>query len=171
MTTKHENHIVLTGLMASGKTVVGLELAKILGWQFDDSDADLERRTGSTGREIADEHGLAVLHAMEAESLLGSLLSEIPRVVTAAGSVIEDVDCRNALAQRAFVVFLDVDVALMLERFSADDHRRSTTREELVAMRERRLPLYRSAAQLTLDASLPVADLVDRVLAALDEDG
>ena len=171
MTKTHENHIVLTGLMASGKTSVGMELAKILGWQFDDSDADLERWTGSTGREIAEEHGLAVLQAMEAESLLGSLLSEIPRVITAAGSVIENVDCRNALAQRAFVVFLDVDVGLMLERFSAEDHRRSTNREDLVAMRERRLPLYQNTAQLTLEASRPVVELVDEVLAALAEDG
>ena len=123
------------------------------------------------GREIADEHGLAVLQAMEAESLLGSLLSEIPRVITAAGSVIESVDCRNALAQRAFVVFLDVNIGLVLERFSAQDHRRSTNREELEAMRERRLPLYQSAAQLTLDASRPVVELVDEVLAALAENG
>ncbi len=167
MTTTHENHIVLTGLMASGKTAVGKEVAKILGRQFDDSDVDLERRTGSTGREIADEHGVAVLNAMEAESLLGSLLSEVPRVITAAGSVIENVDCRNALAQRAFVVFLDADVGLELERFSEADHRRSASREELVAMRERRLPLYKNTAQVTLDASLPVAELVNEVLAAL----
>ena len=167
MTTTHENHIVLTGLMASGKTAVGMEVAKLLGRQFDDSDEDLERRTGSTGREIADEHGLAVLHGMEAESLLGSLLSEIPRVIAAAGSTIENVDCRNALAQRAFVVFLDVDVGLMLKRFSAEDHRRSTTREELVAMREQRLSHFQSAAHLTLDASQPVAELVDAVMSAL----
>ncbi|NNF53462.1 MAG: shikimate kinase [Acidimicrobiales bacterium] len=171
MSTPQENHIVMTGMMGSGKTAVGLELAEILGWPFDDSDADLERRTGSTGRDIADKHGLAVLHSMEADSLLSSLLSEIPRVITAAGSVIESIECRNALAQRAFVVFLDVDVGLMLERFSAEDHRRSTSREELVVMRERRLPLYESTAQLTLDADRPVPELVDTVLAALADGG
>jgi len=46
-------HLVLVGLMASGKTTVGQTLAARLGRPFVDNDVVLERRTGRSAREIA----------------------------------------------------------------------------------------------------------------------
>ena len=40
------SHIVLVGLMGSGKTTVGKKLAKLIGQRFVDADVELEARTG-----------------------------------------------------------------------------------------------------------------------------
>ena len=45
-------HIVLVGLMGSGKTTVGTLVAGRLGWPLRDSDADIAVREGRTVREI-----------------------------------------------------------------------------------------------------------------------
>ena len=45
-------HVVLVGLMATGKSTVGELVARQLGWRLVDSDAQIEARTGLTVREI-----------------------------------------------------------------------------------------------------------------------
>ena len=41
-----QDNVFLVGPMGSGKTAVGLQLARDLGVEFLDSDAEIERRTG-----------------------------------------------------------------------------------------------------------------------------
>src|SRR5437762_1566050 len=66
-------HIVLVGLMVTGKTTVGSGLAAALGWPFSDSDAWIERQRGKTVRALADEIGVDEMHALEAGHLLQAL--------------------------------------------------------------------------------------------------
>ena len=62
-------HIVIMGLMGSGKTSVASALAERLGRPLRDSDVDLEVQWQRTGRTIAAEDGIAHLHELEAASL------------------------------------------------------------------------------------------------------
>ena len=66
-------HIVLVGLMGSGKTTVGAALAAALDVPLRDSDADIERERGLRGRDIAERDGIEALHALEARHLLDAL--------------------------------------------------------------------------------------------------
>ena len=71
--TLRMGHIVLVGLMGSGKSTVAAALAAALGVPLRDSDADIERDTGLTGRDIAARDGIDALHALEARHLLDAL--------------------------------------------------------------------------------------------------
>jgi shikimate kinase len=51
---QHRN-VYLIGPMGSGKTAVGRRLAQLLGRQFLDSDAEIEKRTGVDVRKIQHE--------------------------------------------------------------------------------------------------------------------
>ena len=51
------SRLVLIGMMGTGKTTVGRELAGRLGWAFLDSDAMVEASTGSTVKELFAERG------------------------------------------------------------------------------------------------------------------
>ena len=67
-------HVVLLGLMGAGKTSIGRIVAERLGLPLIDGDERLAEQTGGrTAAEIADEHGIDVLHDMEAEIALAAL--------------------------------------------------------------------------------------------------
>lgn len=58
-------HVVLVGLMGSGKTTVGAMVADRLGLPFCDGDALLEAATGRTAVALRDVAGEAALHRAE----------------------------------------------------------------------------------------------------------
>src|SRR5687768_4261670 len=99
-------HIVLLGLMGSGKTSIGRRVAEQLGWPLIDGDDELEARNdGRTAAEIADALGIDALHAMEAEVALEALARPEPAVIGPAASTIENDRVRTALADH-WVVWL-----------------------------------------------------------------
>ena len=79
-------HIVLLGMMGSGKTTIGTRLATHLERPFIDSDEVLLSTTGREAARIAGEDGVEALHAIEAELLLDSLGVTRPAVIAAASS-------------------------------------------------------------------------------------
>src|SRR6202043_3897037 len=66
-------HIVLIGMMGSGKTRVGIALAARLGVPYADNDEELQARTGLDAAALARERGVAALHAIEDEILDAAL--------------------------------------------------------------------------------------------------
>jgi shikimate kinase len=117
-------HIVIVGLMGSGKTTVGRELADRLGWPLRDSDPEIEAATGRTVRTLRDEIGVDAMHELEARQLLDALSAPGPAVVAPAASVIDVAACRVALqAPGVAVVFLTVAPAVAAVRFAAGQHR------------------------------------------------
>lgn len=59
--------VVLLGFMASGKSTVGREIARMLGWSFVDLDAEIVRRAGLQVDEIFETLGEPAFRAMEVE--------------------------------------------------------------------------------------------------------
>ena len=83
-----DGHLVLVGMMGTGKTTVGTVLAQRLGRPLIDSDAEVEARTGRTVREIFETDGEAAYRALETEALVDALASPVPAVIAAAGGVV-----------------------------------------------------------------------------------
>lgn len=117
-------HIVLVGLMGSGKSTVGKKLAKLIGYRFVDADVVLEERTGRSVATWFAEEGEAGFRGAEAE-LLAALLDETdPLVVGAGGGVVVTEANRTRLAaDDAVVVYLDADPAFLASRVKAKPHR------------------------------------------------
>jgi shikimate kinase len=151
-------HVVLVGLMASGKTTVGTALAARMGRPFVDNDSQLAARTGRTAREIADAEGAGRLHVLEAEALVDALASPVPAVAAAAaGAVLEPVAV--AALQSDAVVYLRASPAVLEARLTRgtapDDHRpfvADDPRRVLEAQFAERDDAYRALATLTVDA-------------------
>jgi shikimate kinase len=164
-----DGHLVVVGLMGSGKTTVGVALAEALGRPHRDSDADIESAHGRTAREIAATDGVDALHVLELAHLRQVLSDPTASVVSAAASVIDDPEGRELLARPGIaVVWLRIDPATAARRASRGDHRPSP--EPLAAQAERRDPAFRAVADVEIDAGLPVADIVEQVLAAMGND-
>ena len=69
-------HIVLVGLMGTGKTTVAILLAERLGRRRDDSDELIEERTGRTVREIFATDGEPAFRTLETDALAEALAAE-----------------------------------------------------------------------------------------------
>src|SRR5947208_13903360 len=81
-------HVILIGMMGSGKTTVGGRLARALDRPFVDSDVQVEQRTARTVREIFETDGEAAYRVLESEVLAEALASEEPAVIAAAGGTV-----------------------------------------------------------------------------------
>nr|MBA3303085.1 bifunctional shikimate kinase/3-dehydroquinate synthase [Acidimicrobiia bacterium] len=118
-------HLVLVGMMGSGKTSVGELVAERLGRKLVDSDAVIEARTGRTVREIFEADGEAAFRTLESEALAEALASPQPAVVAAAGGVVLDEANRELLRSGGGrrVVWLDADPSVLAARVEKGDHR------------------------------------------------
>ena len=165
-------HVVIAGLMASGKSEVGRLVAARLGRTLLDSDVEIERTTGRTVRELAAMVGADAMHDHEERQLLDALGRDQPVVIAPAASTVGRAVCRRALRASAYVVWLRVPVPLLVERFSSAPHRPDFGRpvaDLLVDQMARRGPLFAEVADLVLDverSSTPGA-LADLVIASL----
>jgi shikimate kinase len=165
-------HVVLVGLMGSGKTTVGAALAAALGVPQRDSDADIERDTGLLGRDLAARDGIEALHALEARHLLDALQEPGTTVICTAASIIDDPECRSALRDGShLVVWLHASPDALAARLSHVDHRPGFGPDLTDVIKQqaiRRTPAFREVAELTLDATEPPEALVTAIIAHTD---
>lgn len=164
-----DQHLVLVGLMGSGKSTVARIVGERLGRPVVDSDAVIEARTGRTVREIFVEDGEPAFRALETEVLLEALADPRPSVIAAAGGVVLADENRRALrSSSARVVWLCADPSTLLERVRGAAHRPlldDDAEGTLRAMRELREPLYREVADaIVLVDGRSVNDVVEAVL-------
>jgi shikimate kinase len=113
-------HVVLVGLMGSGKTTVGKKVALLLGRRFLDADVELEARSGRSVAAWFEHDGEDGFRAAEAR-LLADLLAETdPLVVGAGGGVVVTGENRARLSGAdTVVVYLHADPAFLATRARA----------------------------------------------------
>ena len=145
--------VVVTGLMGAGKTTVARGLAERWGRVLRDSDADLLAETGRTARDLATERGAEGLHHLEAQQLLHALATVPVPMIAAAASVVEVERCREALQERAVVVWLDARVEDLVARQEIGHYRPvygPDLRSMLIRMDAVRRPLFEQVADVTV---------------------
>ena len=147
-------HVVLVGLMGSGKTTVGKKVAKLIGHRFVDCDVELEARTG---RSVADwfTDGEPAFRAAEAD-LLADLLSEPDALVIGAGGgvVVTPANRARLCEHDVTVVYLHGTAEFLASRVQAKPHRPllgDDPNAVLTAMYAERDPWYREVADAIVE--------------------
>jgi shikimate kinase len=167
-------HVVLVGMMGTGKTTVGRILAERLCRPFSDSDEHVASRTGRTVREISHAEGEAAYRAHETRALLDALASTEPSVIAAAGGVVLDAANRGAIrSSGARVVWLKADPALLVDRVTSSGHRPLLDDDPAGTLQgtfRDREHLYREVADSIVDVDgRDVTEVVEAVVAAIAE--
>ncbi len=163
------NLIVLVGLMGSGKTTVGRELAKKLNLGFADSDELVEKRVKISVREIFTEKGEPEFRRLETEALIEACAKDEPMVLAVAGGAVVSDKNRKLLVERArCVVWLDAPTSTLVGRTGRAKHRPLLDGDPVATlnrMRSDRESLYQQiATHKVATQSLSVSQVVERVI-------
>lgn len=165
------NHIVLVGAMGSGKTTAGTRLAEAMSRPFIDSDAQIEKMYGATGRELAEGMGVPWLHEAEAAAFRTALASTDPAVIAAAASIGDRPKLVAILeSSDLFVVLLEAEPDLLADRTEAGNHRRAVDWSDMFQRMGRRRARLVTVADFVISTTVEDPDsVVAHVLAAFAE--
>jgi shikimate kinase len=166
--------IVLVGMMASGKSSVGRRLAERRGWEFFDSDRQVEAITGRNVADIWRAEGEPAFRRIEAQVLADAMASTAPRVIAAAGGTVLDADSRRLMRIHRPVVWLRARPETLAVRVKGGSapHRPLLDGDPEGVLRQldaARRPLYEEVADVVVDVDDLTAEQVSAcVEAALD---
>lgn len=162
-------NLVLIGFMGTGKSTIGRQVARRLGFQFLDVDHLIVEREGAPVAELFAQRGEAAFRRLETETLQS--LDHLRRCViaTGGGSVVRE-ENRAYLRRLGFVVGLTASEEVIFERVSRNGKRpllrtpdpRATVRNLL----QERAEAYAVTAQFVLDTSaLAPPAVVEKIVA------
>ena len=164
------DNVVLIGMPGSGKSTVGLLLAKSLGFEFIDLDLVISRQNnGLPLQAILEGYGFADF--LERENRAALSLHCHQSVVSTGGSVVLSPAAMRHLKELGTLLFLDVSLPELARRI-----RNITTRgiafdrgQTLTDVYHQRLPLYQRWAEVTVPVAPgeDVNHLAARLLAEL----
>lgn len=151
-----KGNVYLIGPMGSGKTAVGRRLAAMLGKEFLDSDAEIERRCGVDIRFIFEKEGEARFRERERD-VIADLTALDGVVVATGGGAVLDPSNRARLASTGTVVYLEASVDTQLARTRPSRNRPLLMTGDPRAVLERlmsiRRPLYEEIANVRVDTT------------------
>ena len=135
-------NITLIGMPASGKSMVGVLLAKRLGYSFVDVDILIQEKEGRLLREIIEKEGLDGF--LEVENRVNARLQAQRAVIAPGGSVIYGKEAMEHLREISTVVYLKLSYEEVEKRLGNLADRGVAIREgmTLLDLYNERIPYY-----------------------------
>lgn len=140
-----KRNVILIGMPGCGKSTLGEALAKEMGKRFVDLDAEIVKTAGKPIPEIFAEEGEEAFRRYEHE-VVKRVCRESGLVIATGGGVVTREENLAPMQQNGIVVFLD----RATEKLPTSGRPLSQAKSPAVLYRER-LPLYRAAADTTVD--------------------
>ncbi len=161
-------NIVLTGFMASGKTVIGKELAGKLERKFVDTDELIEKKSGLKIHQIFSSFGEPHFRQLESEIIQTVTKEDNLVIAVGGGAVLREENMVN-LEKNGIIINLKIKPETVFERVKKDNLIRPllktddpfTRIKELLSQRE---PYY-ARCNFSLDVSeLSVKEVVEKII-------
>lgn len=163
----------LIGYRATGKTTIARLLAEHFGWQWIDTDAEIERRANKTIQEIFVESGEEAFRDLET-AVLRDLCPLEQCFLSLGGGAILRSENRDALAA-GHTIWLQASPSVIHERIQSDSQsaRPNLTPQgglaEIVEVLATRTPIYKQCADTIIDTDgLSPREVVERIVSQVD---
>lgn len=116
-----KTNVILIGMPGSGKSTLGVQLAKCLGLNFVDTDLLIQTQQGRQLQDIIDDQGYQALRQIEEHILQNIQLKNT--VIATGGSVVYSQKAMQHLKSLGLVVFLEVELAILNKRVNNETSR------------------------------------------------
>ncbi|MBR1706966.1 MAG: shikimate kinase [Bacteroidales bacterium] len=159
--------IALTGFMGSGKTTVGRIVADALGCPFVDLDEVIVKKAGRSIPDLFATEGEAGFRTREWQALQETVRKdgEATAVLSLGGGTIIRPEAARLLQEKALCIYLRATWETLQERLQDPSGGRPLAGEGAADLYRQRLPLYESAAHLTLDTDgLAPEEIADEII-------
>lgn len=163
--------VVLVGLMGVGKSTVGRRLAALLDTGFVDADDEVAQAANCTIAEIFAEFGEDYFRDGE-RRVIARLMAEKHGVIATGGGAFVNPETRALILDQGLAVWLDCDVATLVERTARRDTRPllrdGNPHEILTRLSEQRSTAYAEAQLRVQTGKVPHHETALRILEAID---
>lgn len=160
------NNVILIGMPGAGKSTAGIVLAKVLGFEFIDTDLLIQKRTGKRLWQIIEDEGIDEFLKIEEE--VNCSVDTTHCVIAPGGSVVYSDKAMQHFKEIGTVIYLEADYKTLEMRIGNFEHRGVICRigRTLKDIYDERVPLYEKYQDITIhqkaeNISHTVADIVD----------
>ncbi len=146
-----KNNIILIGMPASGKSTMGVILAKILGYNFIDSDILIQEQDGRNLPQIIEEEGIDGFIDIENRTNAG--IETEKTVIATGGSAVYGKEAMDHFKNIGKVIYLKVDMEILTKRLHHAKQRGVVMKDgqSLISLYNERSPLYEKYADIVVD--------------------
>ena len=168
-----KNNIILTGMPACGKTLVGIELAKLLpDYTLFDTDSIIQKTTGLEICEIFSKFSEDYFRKLEYDTIK-MICTGNKKIVSTGGGAFENPDNRITLLKFGTVIYLKSDIDVLYYRLSDSTVRpllqTENPREKLKELLKKREENYLKA-HIVIDVNdLEPIELAVKILENINE--
>ncbi len=165
---KIKDNLVLIGMPASGKSTVGVILAKVMGKNFIDADIVIQNQTGKKLSEIIEEEGVDGF--VEVENRINSSINAENAVISTGGSAVYGKEEMEHFRETGTIIYLQVDFETLKTRLGNIKERGVVVKkgQTLKDIYDERIPLYEKYADITIDeADKNIEDIIDEIIKRL----
>lgn len=162
------NNIILIGMPGSGKSTIGVVLAKVLGYDFIDSDLLIQKSANRLLWQIMEEDGIDGFNKIEEK--VNSSIESTNSVIATGGSAVYGEKAMRHLGEIGTIVYLDVRYQTLKKRLGNLKKRGVVLKpnQTLKDLYIERLALYKKYAHITIDADhMNIPQTVDSIVKAL----
>ena len=162
---KNSKNVVLIGMPGSGKSTVGVVLAKVLGYRFLDSDLEIQQQEGKRLPELIEEFGTEGF--LDIEGRVNASIEADHCVIATGGSVVYRENAMQHLKEIGTVVYLKLTCEQLKERLGALRCRGVALHDgqNLEGLYKERIPLYEKYADIVVDETdLSVEETMEQVV-------
>ena len=156
--------LYLVGFMGAGKSTVAAALGRRIGWRAEDIDSQIEARERRTVSAIFAQSGEPYFREIERQVVI-DMLPQRNVIVAAGGGTFAEPDNRAARVVDGAVAWLDLPLEQVVKRIPADGRRPLAADLAQLAQLYQRRRLSYEQAHVRVDASSPVDEIVERLLA------
>jgi shikimate kinase len=163
-----KNNIILIGMPASGKSTVGVILAKILGYNFVDADIVIQEKENRKLSEIIEQEGVDGF--IDIENRINAGIEVEKTVISTGGSAVYGKEAMDHYKNIGKIVYLKVDMDILTKRLKNAKQRGVVMKDgqSLVSLYNERSVLYEKYADVTIEeGNKTVEEVIADLLAAL----